>query len=1279
MVDSGASITVVSPTDCAVLRTLPETVPLQTSAGMTMAQMAVISTPIGEVTGLLSHGTPRLLPASLFAEFQAANFRQVTDGYGNRYGVRILPDGVPVLRLEPVAVAAVKRRRHRDKRDVPRFARDEPRTRDVPRRRRDEPRFVDLDEEDAPLLRDSGTSDSDDSDSESWDSDLEPRNLAFAAGRPELAAPAQTAPVPGLRRKPASKITHLPSCGCRFCRIAKMQRAPHKKGTEARGEDPLPRIVADLCTEYAPSFRGYTVLCVMKEVSSGFTFARPMRGKVNVSQCLLEMFTWLRDLSSTIIERFVFVSDYGGEFTSGELAQTIAQLGGTQLFVPRGRHVATAESAVRVVTGGIRTCILASGLPEEFWCYAASAFTYGINLEEVPWFYDALVANGTPVLKIQFGELAQAKLDQALRSKNKASPAAQPVAVMGLEWVKERRGLSVAYLTEGGKISATSIDVGPRGQSGILWGTERGESRMAFKAVFRELKRLVATVDSQDQDGFEPVSKQELEEWLERSGASAKPKPPRAKKWNDPIVPDRNSTCAACRGTSKKPHTRDQTCQKRGLYPPGSGPDGNVAAAAVPVSFKQTPLWVCPSDKGAEESLEAYGACLESVPWFSQGVSPTYPEKLKSGCPELLRGQFSSIAEDDRIHTAFQGVPLAQLECVAYAQALVTRKMTKEERSSDFGKDAHRKELAKLSKYGLFGRPVSRRSVKDGRATVCGLCMLSHVKGAEKSPEQQEAKGRCVVLGDQLKYVTTDLPIRHTEEFWTRLQSELVALEESRIIDCVALMFGWEIQSIDLESAYLQADWPFDSNPHFLSMPASLWKELPPHLLPDRISDPIWPMMKCGYGHPASGHLWIEVLLSYLLEMGWEVFGSAGSRALLRRESTLVGVYVDDVKATGPPDQLSRLWEDIRKRFMMKSEPATCREFLGLHYKMILEGIMRMLHVTQQEYAVATVLEFEKIFHEVAPPSRLPQVENIRPDELPEKTIPDRRNQVIIGRLLWLCRCTRPDLSCVTSELGSRVACWDESCHRAMTRVIGYLKVTSAATLTYTWPNKEVDPRDIRFECHSDSDWEAPRSQSGMYACLTIEGVESALLPVHWLSKRQTVTADSSATAEIVATHVASKAGVPVLERLLKFVSVTQGVKTDELSSIDVLLDNSTALGHGTKPSSAFVCLAKAFRVRLGWIRDCVQSGVFRVKKVASAFNRADPGTKRPKDASVMLTWAALLGIVLPAGWHDPKHRRDAWINSERARVATQVSLASPIDVDGKGFLTRGFDPDAEM
>ena len=164
---------------------------------------------------------------------------------------------------------------------------------------------------------------------------------------------------------------------------------------------------------------------------------------------------------------------------------------------------------------------------------------------------------------------------------------------------------------------------------------------------------------------------------------------------------------------------------------------------------------------------------------------------------------------------------------------------------------------------------------------------VGKVKHTEKEERDQIYKGRAVLLGDNLRYVCSNQAIRGEDLWWERLYSSLASWDESRMVDMYAVMRGYVEETVDFEAAYLQSDWPqqyvYDPlsqkrvlNPEwspemecFVVIPEELREFLPDHLKVTNQKRPMWRLMKPGYGHPASGHIWCEKFRHWLLENGW--------------------------------------------------------------------------------------------------------------------------------------------------------------------------------------------------------------------------------------------------------------------------------------------------------------------------------------------------------------------------------------------------------------------------
>lgn len=563
------------------------------------------------------------------------------------------------------------------------------------------------------------------------------------------------------------------------------------------------------------------------------------------------------------------------------------------------------------------------------------------------------------------------------------------------------------------------------------------------------------------------------------------------------------------------------------------------------------------------------------------------------------------------------------------AHAHVTRNMTREEKASAAGQQALQKEIDKLIlTYKCIGPPVSRDSVTDKKATLSGLVLLASIKNAEKASIHHKPKGRAVALGNRIVLVRgggdpTAGDGEATDVAWATLRSELASLEEGRAVDAWSVLHGYALESVDFECGYLQCAWPPEWPMHYLVIPNELLHFLPESHRPKNIKNPIFPMYRTLYGHPASGHVFVNEVQDFLESKGWTVIGRAGSRTLMKRGETLLVLYVDDCKAAGPRDQLDQLWTELRSRFVFEPEQATTA-FLGQQIHRVAgpwslsEAGTVELRIEMQDYCDAIVNTFKDLWKvESVPDSSVPLASSLRAFQESDKKQPQRRVQKLVGMLLWLARSSRPDLGFPASAFGSRVNSWTAECDTELKRCIGYIAQTRGSCLRLKW--RPGTPWETRL--YTDSDWRAPVSQSGYVLCIEPKdqapGQEGGLmLPLAWGSRRQPFTAESVAAAEVVACYVGLRDCLPAHWALLP---------NDPLNT---LVDNSQVVSlarNGHSESLYFV--HKATNVREGWLKAAGHFGWCRISKIRTEHNRSNLLTK-PVKAATMALERSLAGLL---------------------------------------------------
>mmetsp|Transcript_31207 Transcript_31207/g.101775 ORF Transcript_31207/g.101775 Transcript_31207/m.101775 type:complete len:253 (+) Transcript_31207:652-1410(+) len=183
----------------------------------------------------------------------------------------------------------------------------------------------------------------------------------------------------------------------------------------------------------------------------------------------------------------------------------------------------------------------------------------------------------------------------------------------------------------------------------------------------------------------------------------------------------------------------------------------------------------------------------------------------------------------------------------------------------------------------------------------------------------------------------------------------------------------------------------------------------------------------------------------------------------------------------------------------------------------------------------------------------------------------------VVGSLLWLVSCTRPDLAFAVSELSKVVsnpgpAHWDAALH-----VLAYLKGTRELGIRYG--GNDFVPN--VFETYADAGWagdsDTRRSQSG-YLVMLNGG------PVIWRSNQQSVVALSSCEAEYIA-QCAAGTVVAYLRMFMEELGYAQRAPSV------CYQDNDGARAMADHPTSWQ--RTKHIDIRYHWVRTQVELGHF--------------------------------------------------------------------------------------
>ena len=233
----------------------------------------------------------------------------------------------------------------------------------------------------------------------------------------------------------------------------------------------------------------------------------------------------------------------------------------------------------------------------------------------------------------------------------------------------------------------------------------------------------------------------------------------------------------------------------------------------------------------------------------------------------------------------------------------------------------------------------------------------------------------------------------------------------------------------------------------------------------------------------------------------------------------------------------------------------------------------------------------------------------------------------LIGSLNWLSIQTRPDINTITNILAQHLTNPSKGHLTATKHVIKYLKSCPLKGIKFTSkedPNINsfikfpLDPGKIHSLC--DANWgpqcaktvdtDAPPVLLDLWKSRSLSGFIIWLGgPVHWSSKRQSITARSSAEAEIYATD----ACVKCLQHIANILNDMGLLHTVTDGPLPIWNDNSAAVKWAHNMTTKGL---RHIQMKENAVRENVQNGFCTIDHIAGTNNLSDMFTKEEKSAS---------------------------------------------------------------
>ncbi|CAI7769633.1 unnamed protein product [Closterium sp. NIES-53] len=354
------------------------------------------------------------------------------------------------------------------------------------------------------------------------------------------------------------------------------------------------------------------------------------------------------------------------------------------------------------------------------------------------------------------------------------------------------------------------------------------------------------------------------------------------------------------------------------------------------------------------------------------------------------------------------------------------------------------------------------------------------------------------------RYVARGFSQRQGVDFFQNF-SPTPKMTTLRVLLHVAAQRDYELHSLDFSTAFLQG-----------SLHKEIWLRRPLGFTGSFPAGTQWSLRRPVYGLRQAPREWHDTLRTTLAALGFAL-STADPSLFLRTDATLppfyVLVYVDDlVFATTDTEALAHLKSELHKRHTC-TDLGELISYLGL--RITRDRAQRTISLTQS-HMVQQVLQHFGFTYSSPQSTPLPTSHSLSAPPSDESVEPSGPYPELVGCLMYLMTCTRPDLAYPLSLLARYVAPdkhrkvhWD-----AAKRVLCYLCNTSGMGLVLGGRARVV------LTGHADASWvddlATQRSSQGYTFSLGSGSVS-------WRSTRSSSVLSSSCEAEIYAGAMAAQ------------------------------------------------------------------------------------------------------------------------------------------------------------
>jgi len=398
--------------------------------------------------------------------------------------------------------------------------------------------------------------------------------------------------------------------------------------------------------------------------------------------------------------------------------------------------------------------------------------------------------------------------------------------------------------------------------------------------------------------------------------------------------------------------------------------------------------------------------------------------------------------------------------------------------------------------------------------------------------------------------------------------SATLRLESLRIILAIAASKDLEIHQMDISNAFLNAECDRDI---IMRLPAM-----------GSTRGILVRLNKSLYGLKQAGRLWGQHLKRSFEQLGF--VQNDLDTTVYTKGDIVIAVYVDDLVIAARKEEIDTIKSDIKNRYRC-TDGGQINWILGL--KVVRNREARTITMTQEQYILEVIadLALDNAVALTAP--SFAKADEYNSQEVDEKD--HEKYRTIIGKVVWISRSTRPDISHIVHLLARNVAAPRKVDMSNLVKLVKYLKGTIQHGLI-------LGGSDIKIMAYCDANFVTPEDP-GMFS---ISGYVFTILgPVSWGSKRQVLLALSTTEAEYIAACLAGKEA-----RWMQLFVESLGIEC----KIDLRCDNQSAIKLAQ--DDAFRARTKHIDLTIHWVRWAIQQNYFQIEFIPTKNQLADIFTK---------------------------------------------------------------------